>query len=117
MLAPGGGVAEATVAIEGAEVGEETELGVPFSGVATAETVCVTVVGGVIPVVWHTYLYDAPGAKLFPGTGTGPKQSLVVVGSELVTVMFVRGSLLVAPLVTTTRHQTSEPYAVADVDQ
>jgi hypothetical protein len=54
MLAPVGGVAEATVAIEGAEVGEETELAVPFSGVATAETVCVTVVGGVTPVVWHT---------------------------------------------------------------
>jgi hypothetical protein len=54
MLAPGGGVAEATVAIDGAESGAETEPTIPFRGVATAETACVTVVGGVTPVVWHT---------------------------------------------------------------
>ena len=86
---------------------------VPEGPVPEAETVCVTVDGtGVTGLVWQTYAYDAPGAKEFPGTGTGPKQSVVEDASELVTLMSVSASAPV--LVTTTRHHTSEPYTVVD---
>jgi hypothetical protein len=57
--------------------------------------------------VWHTYPYDAPASKEFPGTGTGPAQSVgedPEFGSELLTLMLVSGSVPV--LVTTTRHHT-----------
>ena len=77
-------------------------------------TVCIRIVGvvvvgtGVTGLVWHTYPYDAPGAKLFPGTGTGPSQSVPPGTCRLLlTVMLVSGSVPV--LVTTTRHHTSEP--------
>jgi hypothetical protein len=73
------------------------------------------VVGGVTLVVSHTYPYDAPAAKEFPGTGTGPEQSVDGSGRELLTLMFVSGSVPV--LVTTTRHHTSDPYAVVEEAQ
>jgi hypothetical protein len=114
IAAPGGGVAGATVAIAGAEVTEVTgDAGAGGSPVAM--TVCVRVAVGVTLVVWHTYSSDAPAAKEFPGTGTGPPQSVGEVpefGSELLTLMLVSGSVPV--LVTSTRHHAVEPYHVAD---
>lgn len=81
--------------------------GGPDGGSPEAVTVCMRVVGGVTLVVWHSYPYDAAGAKEFPGTGTGPSQSVgegPEFGSELLTLMLVSGSVPV--LVTTTRHHT-----------
>jgi hypothetical protein len=55
---------------------------------------------------------------VFPGTGTGPSQSVgedPEFGRELLTMMLVSES---APVfVTTTRHQTSVPLTVADEAQ
>lgn len=112
MAALGGGVADATwaVPVAGTEV-----TGDPDDGVPVTVTVCVSVVGGVTPVVWQTYPYDAPAAREFPGTGTDPAQSVAGNGRELLALMLVSGSAPV--LVTTTRHHTSEPYTVADEAQ
>ena len=111
ILAPGA-VADEVLAVAGAEVGE---VAVPDNPTPEAETVCITVAGGVRPVVWHTYPYEAPAAKEFPGTGTGPPQSVAGNDSELVTLMLLSASVPV--LVTTTRHHTSEPYHVPDEAQ
>ncbi|HUE07444.1 MAG TPA: hypothetical protein VMP41_08450 [Acidimicrobiales bacterium] len=81
-------------------------------------TVCISVVGGVTLVVWHTYPNDAPAAREFPATGTGPSQSVgeePEFGSELLTLMLVSGSVPV--FVTTTLHHVVGPYHVADEAQ
>ena len=103
-------IATWAVPVAGAEV-----TGDPDDGVPVTVTVCVSVVGGVTPVVWQTYPYDAPAAREFPGTGTDPAQSVAGNGRELLALMLVSGSAPV--LVTTTRHHTSEPYTVADEAQ
>lgn len=112
IAAPVGGVADSTIAVP--EEGVETTSG-PEGGDPCAVIVCESVVGiGVTLVDWHTYAYLAPAAKLFPGTGAGPSQSVgegPEFGRELFTVMLVSASGPV--LVTTTLHQTSEPYHVA----